>query len=381
MVGRNRMKQIIRTDISRLRPFIEENPVLAQLAAGPGDNGRHFLVGGAVRDLLIGFDVIDLDIVTEGDVAKLAEDLAGNVLLHERFGTAELTVDGLRVDIATARRESYRHPGALPEVEPASIEEDLIRRDFTINAMAIGLDEPETLIDPHGGQSDLQRGVIRVMHEKSFLDDPTRALRAARYSARYGFDLDPGTAGLLSAVDLGSVSRERIESELELIAREATGLEALRLVSAWGLIDLDPGRLELAANAVKLLESPIWQGRVDRAEVMIEALFHATPALSPAAPESPYSGFVIAGGLQPAELVVNRANGVEWLDLYESEWSLTRLSISGDDLVSRGLPQGPAIGLGLAAALEAKLNRGVNGFDAELEVAVGAAKTAMREAD
>src|SRR5690606_28382654 len=142
-------------------------------------------------------------------------------------GTAELIVDGIKVDIATARRETYAHPGALPEIETASIAEDLGRRDFTINAMAVPLDEPASLIDPHGGKADLNRGVIRVMHPGSFIDDPTRALRAARYAARFGFDLDPATADLLAAVNLNTVSRERIENEFDLMAADPRGIEAL----------------------------------------------------------------------------------------------------------------------------------------------------------
>ena len=239
-------------DISRLIAFVEGNPVLSGLAAQSGEKGRIYLVGGAVRDVLMGVEITDIDLVTEGDAAVVASGLSEDALIHERFGTAEVMVDGIRIDVATARTEIYAFPGALPEVSPASIAEDLARRDFTINAMAIALDKPGDLLDPHGGRADLARGVVRVIHPFSFADDPTRALRAARYAARFGFSLDPMTADLLPDVDLGTVSRERIDNEFELIASEPTGIEAFRLLTVWGLIEIPAERLDLATRAVEV---------------------------------------------------------------------------------------------------------------------------------
>jgi len=379
MVGGNEMNQSIRTDIDRLRPFVEGHPLLAGLATHSRVEQPLYLTGGAVRDLLIGADITDYDLVAESGVAELATGLAHDALIHERFGTAELVVDGIRIDIATARRESYAHPGALPDVEPGGIEEDMGRRDFTINAMAVRLDEPETLIDPHGGEDDLRRGVLRVIHPGSFTDDPTRALRAARYSARFGFDLDHGTAELLAGVDLGTVSHERVEHELRLAAAEATGIDALRLISSWGLVEIPGERLELAAKAVSLLRSDTWRGRAERSVVVLEAAFGDSPELPVSQPSSPYAGVLLARGLRPAELILNRARGAEWLDLYENEWSLVAPAISGDDLVAAGLPQGPAIGVGLAAVLRAKLDEGLSGIEAELQVAVAAAEASEQE--
>jgi tRNA nucleotidyltransferase (CCA-adding enzyme) len=158
-----------------------------------------YLVGGAVRDQLRGAAPVDLDFAVEGDAAEAAATVAarldGKVLEHDRFGTAGVRVGDADLHFATSRRERYPAPGALPEVEPAPIEEDLARRDFTVNAMAIAL-PGERLLDPHGGRPDLDARVIRVLHDKSFLDDPTRLLRALRYEARLGGRLDEHTEEL-----------------------------------------------------------------------------------------------------------------------------------------------------------------------------------------
>jgi len=371
------MKQSVPTDPSQLRPFVESDPLISRLASDRAGDEPVYLAGGAIRDLLSGSAITDLDLVVKAGAAELALALAHDALIHERFGTAELEVDGTRIDIATARQETYPHPGCLPEVSfAATIEDDLARRDFSINAMAVSLAEPDRLIDPLGGLNDLGRGVLRVLHEKSFIDDPTRALRAARYAARFGFDLDPGTADLLADVDLKSVSSERVRHELELISAESTGVEAFRLISVWGLIDIGPERLETARIAVELLYTDIWRGRETRSGVVLEALFANTPELPVETPALPSTGYELARRLTAAELVVNRALGVEWLDTYEEEWSVVQLSITGDDLVLAGLLQGPAIGVGLAAALEARLDRGVTAIDDELRIAVEAADAA-----
>ena len=165
-----------------------------------------YLVGGAVRDLLLGRPRADVDLVVEGDAGALAERLGGAEKEHERFGTVKVEIDRHEVDLASARTETYPEPGALPVVAPAeSVEADLARRDFTINAMAIPLDGEARLIDPRGGREDLEI-VPRVLHGRSFEDDPTRAIRAARYASRYGFTLEPETDRLLRSADLVTVS-------------------------------------------------------------------------------------------------------------------------------------------------------------------------------
>ncbi len=207
-------------------------------------------------------------------------------------GPRNLLIDGSPVDIAMARTEKYTRPGSLPEVTPGNLQEDLIRRDFTINAMAISIEEDAELIDPFNGLRDLESGVLRVLHEDSFIDDPTRALRAARYAARFGFDLEPTTAELLFATDTGSVTRERIENELLLMAGEDNALESLRLARVWGLVDFEEDRLELAERAVDLSETEPWAGEVSREEVILEAIFGRLDGLASLLeePESAWKG-------------------------------------------------------------------------------------------
>jgi len=164
-----------------------------------------WLVGGAVRDLLRGEGRADLDIAVVEDAAEVASRLGPPDTAAEAFGTASVPLDGVRVDIARARRETYAHPGALPTVEPAPLADDLARRDFTVNAMALPLFGEVELVDPYSGTADLGAGLLRVLHADSFRDDPTRALRAARYAARLGFEVEPVTLALLKETDLGTV--------------------------------------------------------------------------------------------------------------------------------------------------------------------------------
>src|SRR6476620_3675124 len=205
-----------------------------------------FLVGGAVRDLLLGHPRADVDLVVEGDAAALAARLGGAAAEHERFGTVKVEVGGHELDIASARIETYPAPGALPVVAPAeTVEVDLGRRDFTINALAIPLAGETRLIDPFGGREDLGAGLLRVLHERSFEDDPTRAIRAARYASRLDLDLEERTREWLVATDLGTVSAERAEAELRRLAAEPQAVRALALLVEWGIVQAD---LELGAR-------------------------------------------------------------------------------------------------------------------------------------
>ena len=339
-----------------------------------------YLVGGAVRDLLLGHGRTDIDLVVEGDAAALATRLGGEVVEHERFATAKARLDGHEVDIATARAESYPHPGALPEVEPtAGIAADLARRDFTINAMAIPLRRDTELIDPHRGREDLAAGLLRVLHERSFEDDPTRALRAARYAARFGFVLEPDTAGLLRQTDLGTVSVERRDAELLRLAGEAEVVRGFALLGEWGLLDPAAEGIELGDQVARLLAGPPWLGVApcDRA-VLAAVLGHrgAAEGLAAAEPRRPSEAVRLARGANPVELVLARALGADWLDRYLLEWQQVGLEIDGDDLIVAGVPQGPRIGQGLAEALGRKLDGEISGREQELEVALEAARSA-----
>ena len=160
-----------------------------------------YLVGGAVRDLLRGGRPLDLDLVVDGDPVALTGQLGGDARIHDRFGTSTVKLDGFTFDIARARAETYARPGALPEVAPAGLEQDLRRRDFTVNAIAIALGQPKPgeLHAPPGALDDLEGRLLRVLHDRSFEDDPTRMLRLARYASRLGFSAESHTRDLLEA--------------------------------------------------------------------------------------------------------------------------------------------------------------------------------------
>lgn len=214
---------------------------------------RLYVVGGFVRDLLLNQPNLDLDLVVEGDAIALAHRLArkhgGRVHGHARFGTAKWMLSATHfanaspidhLDFTTARTEFYAHPSALPEVETSSIKQDLRRRDFTINTLAICLD-PERygqLLDPFGGEADLQRGLIRVLHNLSFVEDPTRILRAVRLEQRLGFQIEARTAELIGdALDLiHRVSGERVRHELALIFQESEPEKVLARLNALGVL-------------------------------------------------------------------------------------------------------------------------------------------------
>ena len=200
--------------------------VAGELAANQGQS--LYLVGGVVRDLLLSRPNFDLDLVLEGDAINLAERLLqvrqGRIITHRRFGTAELQWDKWSVDLATARSETYVEPGALPSVSPGSIEDDLFRRDFTINAMAVMLNPNRygLLIDLYGGRDDLEHKLIRVLHENSFVDDATRIWRGLRYEQRLNFQLGENSLKLLkrNVSMLDTISGDRIRHELELVLEE-----------------------------------------------------------------------------------------------------------------------------------------------------------------
>ncbi|MGA8848337.1 MAG: hypothetical protein WB564_00710 [Dehalococcoidia bacterium] len=193
-----------------------------------------YFVGGVVRDLLLGDPSLrsgprfDIDLVVESDAIKLAQQVAetsqAKLLAHHRFGTAKLRYENFTLDLATARKETYAKPGALPTVTPGTVKDDLIRRDFSINAMAISLAASDygKLVDPHQGKNDLEHRLIRILHPGSFSDDATRILRAVRYEQRLGFELETQTAQLLKRdiPMLDTISGDRIRHELELIFKE-----------------------------------------------------------------------------------------------------------------------------------------------------------------
>ncbi|HET7589610.1 MAG TPA: hypothetical protein VFK14_05435 [Solirubrobacterales bacterium] len=336
-----------------------------------------YLVGGAVRDLLLGRPKADVDLAVEGEVGALADRLGAITAEHERFGTAKAEIDGHEVDLVSLRTETYPRPGALPVVSRArSLEEDLARRDFTINAMAIPLQGEVRLIDPYGGEKDLEAGLLRVLHDRSFLDDPTRAIRAARYASRFGFALEPRTGDLIRSADLTSVSADRRRAELERLAAEERAYDGFQLLAEWGVIDLRPGGLSLMEAVGELLKRPEWAREVPRERALVAAALGppgAEEVLASMWVPKPGEGVELAERRDPVELILARALGADWLDAYLNSWRRIKLEIDGDDLIAAGIEQGPAIGRGLRAARNKKLEGQIRGREEELAAALAAA--------
>jgi tRNA nucleotidyltransferase (CCA-adding enzyme) len=397
--------------IKRIRAL----PAAAPLLVAVGDEPGVYLVGGAVRDLLLGAGsaagVGDLDLVAEGDVAALAARLGGRYRVHERFGTASVILDHHGYDFAMARRETYPEPGALPAVSPAGLREDLLRRDFTVNAIAVTLGGPQAgeLTAAPGALDDLSARRLRVLHDHSFIDDPTRLLRLARYASRLGFAVEPETLALARAAVAGgalaTVSGARIGAELRLLAREndpvaaIAGLGELGIDRAidprFGITDVErarralallpgDGRRDVLALALAAADVP----PADLEPLLDELAFPAgdrdavLAAVSGAEPVAE----ALAGARRPSQLAAAVGRGsVELVALAGAlgpeeparEWlerlRLVRLEIDGDDLIAAGVPEGPGVGQGLRAALAAKLDGRIAGRESELGEALQAA--------
>ena len=206
---------------------------------------KAYLVGGPVRDLLLRRPNVDLDLVVEGSGIRLAEAFAAQhrgarLVRYPAFKTATVHLHGRRlVDFTTARKETYARGGAFPKVIPSDIKDDLFRRDFTINALAVAVnpDAWGKLVDPFGGLADLRSKKIRVLHEKSFIDDPTRILRAARFKTRLGFTVERKTLKLLkaavSAKALDTIKPQRYLKELNKILKEKRSRLAIQCLKSW----------------------------------------------------------------------------------------------------------------------------------------------------
>ena len=224
-----------------------------------------YLIGGSVRDLLLSAPSPDLDLCVVGDgiafARVLARELQASVSEQRRFMTAKVKAAGGVIDIATARRETYPRPGALPHVTPGAIEDDLARRDFTVNALAIRLDDraPRHLLDPFGGCGDLAQRQLRILHRQSFVDDPTRLLRAARYAARLGFRLERTTRRLAEEAVRGgcldTVSGDRIRRELMLLLDEPRAARGIELCACLGILTTLHQSLEVGPQTLAALRA------------------------------------------------------------------------------------------------------------------------------
>lgn len=363
------------------------------LDAASGGSGV-WLVGGAVRDMVLGNEPRELDVAVEGDVGALAAALGGAALAHERFGTATVASDGCRFDLARTRTETYAEPGALPDVTWATIDADLARRDVTVNAIAVQLADGAVRSWP-GALDDLRDGILRVLHQRSFLDDPTRVWRVARYAARLGFGVAPETAALAAAAGPGSVSGERLGNELRLALAEpdpCAVFEQLTTLNPRALPEGFTARPPALAAALELLPG---DGRRDLttlaaccagmdAGLLARWLDHlqfpaadrdvvaaasrwvtgaplraaGTPsAIARAARGAPLEAVALAGG----------ENARAWLE----DLRHVRTEITGEDLLAAGIPEGPEVGERLRRALDARLDGLAVGRDAELAVALG----------
>ena len=255
VVTRLDILQRMREDLGNLRAFRRKIDIpsnIREIALEVGNTAerlgyRAYIVGGVVRDMILGKEVWDIDFVVEGDAIELARKVAekNNVKLHPfpEFRTAHLKIGALKLEFATARRETYPRPGAYPKVEKASLKEDLIRRDFTINSMAVSInpDDFGTLIDYFGGLRDIKEKIIRVLHPVSFIEDPVRILRALRFAGRLGFRLSKSTERLLKqAVDLGLLEEAptgRVMNEIRLALREEKLIDILSLYRKFKVLE------------------------------------------------------------------------------------------------------------------------------------------------
>ncbi len=409
--------------------------VLASLQAQPGGSqllglaSEHqdvTLIGGAVRDLLLGQAPRELDVVVEERPTHFARELArrldstATVTEHERFGTALVQWKGGRIDIAQRRTETYSGPGALPEVQPGSIEQDLARRDFTVNAIAVPLSGPTCgqLTAAAHALEDLHDGRLRVLHDHSFIDDPTRLLRLARYSARLGFSPETHTAELaaqaLADNALAGVSRARIGTELRLALSEADALGALIALDRLGVLQALEPRLTLdermTARALQLLPP---DGRPDlllMASLMLNLAVHPDEDPEPVMfelldsleftagdRERAMRAALVAPGLfkelalaaKPSEMhealsahtteavALGGAMGVGTssvtaeVEIWFERLRHVHLDIGGQDLLAAGIPAGPQIGRRLSHALARKMDGELPaGRDAELAAAL-----------
>jgi tRNA nucleotidyltransferase (CCA-adding enzyme) len=368
--------------LARLR-----SPLLDRLAREAGV----WVVGGAVRDALLGREPRELDLVVEGDAVALARRLGGVRAVHERFGTAVL--EG--ADLAAARRETYAAPGALPDVElGATVPEDLARRDFTVNALAVRLADGEGAAWA-GALEDLEVGRLRVLHDRSFLDDPTRVLRLARYAARLGFAPDEHTAALARAAIAGgaldTVTGARLGAEVRLALREPLpaallelardGLGATVIHPAFAPdpgLALPPG-LPLAWLGAALLDAPPGELRaaLDRLgfpaaerDAVLAAARGRELAAALRAATRPSEVAALARRRPPEALAVAAALGAgEPVRRWEDELRHVGLEIDGQDLMAAGL-SGPAVGAGLQAALAAALDGAATDREGQLRAAL-----------
>jgi tRNA nucleotidyltransferase (CCA-adding enzyme) len=375
-------------------------------------------VGGTVRDLLLGRPFLDLDLVAETDAAALMRRALPRtrVVAHARFGTATATVGGIRIDLATARRETYARPGVLPRTTPATLADDLVRRDFSCNAVALSLSGPPDVVDPAGGVEDIAAMHVRVMHDASFVHDPTRVFRAFRYAARLDFTIEHRTASLLTSAlpFVARVGGERLRREVELMlgdeppgaaleaAHTAGALQAIHPALHWSAAKTDAYQggatmrdaaeygFALLASGASTEESDevVARLRLKRAEIEavrgVAALRGVSDLLR--RPElKPSGAALLLDRFPPAAIAayarttgnsIAREIMLRYLDL----WRDTRPMLSGRDLIDMGVPEGPQVQRGLQLVRAARLDGWAQSRDDERALVMRFAKS-IRDSD
>ena len=370
---------------------------LSQLAAGLGVD--LYLVGGTVRDVLADAPITDIDIMASGNAERLVDSIReqgdGKIRKASAFGTWSLTVQGVEVDLATARRETYERPGALPTVFPGTIMEDLKRRDFSINAMAISLGEESwgDLLDPHGGARDLEHGLIRVLHEQSFEDDATRVLRAIRYACRRDFRLESRTGTLLKRClpYLSTISPDRVRHEIERIFRDHRAGAMIEMAGRLGVLAAIHPALRAEPVTLRAIGSDP-QNHARRAELLLGSMVQSVADCDVEAIierlnlNADWARLVrdvtavrertteledknvtrsrvygLLQGLHPiavesCAMAASDSTVGGWLRFYLDELRHVRPLLNGDDLKALGVREGPAVGLLLTELLDARLD-------------------------
>ncbi len=427
-------------DVSaRLREILDPG-TFARLRAAQAEADQlglsAYLVGGIVRDVLLGRASRDLDILVEGDgiayATGLARRLGATVQSHERFRTAVVTLpDGAEIDVASARREFYGAPAALPEVERSSLRDDLCRRDFTINAMAVQLNGAAfgNVLDFFGGLDDLSQRLVRVLHSVSFIEDPTRMFRAVRFEQRLGFRLEEKTEALLHEALKSGVSAQlsgpRVQHELLLILDEDDPARPLERLNELGLLKALHPELAFPPAVAALIPlvvqrcregSPCGEPGLTRRAALLAVLLSSLPPaahqqllqrlqlpvalaepcietrscfehLSECLPEenAPKSKIYTSFASLSCIMLINLwavavrdglEEAVRQIEMFMNELKDVSPDISGDDLVAAGFSPSPAFGSALAAARAAKLDSLAPDKDAQLQVAIQALEAA-----
>lgn len=379
------------------------------------------VVGGMVRDILLKRKTVDIDVVIQGDGMKfakyLADELHGAYKAFEKFKTAKIFLKNSHLDISSARSETYEKPAALPSVSLSGMDEDLFRRDFTINSMAISINQKDfgVLFDPYGGVRDLKNKVLRTMHDKSFIDDPTRILRAIRFETRLGFKIEKRTfkfiGDTLKTNVFDNLSGERLREELFILFGEQSPLKAVKRLNSLGVLKkINPGIIINAGSIFMLKQIDALRGMIREYSPNTPVLYLIAVLCSLKPKEAGYVAVKLKLSNEQ-KLVINQAKKLQQLsekglsrygkgtsgtffllEKYETdaliylmllqkdkkqaqrvryfldELRYTKLEISGKDLKELGIKEGPQYSKILASVLKAKLDGKVKTREEQLEL-------------